>query len=64
MEQIYAKIIDKNSFVVRYNAILAFTALLNKKSALQASKPHFSTILEIYVDMLNSFDHENLIQCL
>ena len=57
MELIYAAILDENCLVVRYNAILAFTALLTHKSALEATKPHFSTILEIFVKTINTFDH-------
>ena len=34
LELIYAKIVDDGSLVVRYNAILAFTALLGHNSAL------------------------------
>ena len=45
MEQIYAKIIEEGSLVVRYNSILAFTALLGHSSALEAAKPHFQSIL-------------------
>jgi hypothetical protein len=43
--------------VLRYHAILAFTALLTHRSALESAKPHFKTILEIYVKTLNDFDH-------
>jgi hypothetical protein len=45
MEQIYEKIIGEGSLVVRYNAILAFTALLSHGSALDAARPHFQAIL-------------------
>jgi len=45
MELIYEKIVGENSLVVRYNAILAFTALLGHGSALEAAKPHFQAIL-------------------
>jgi hypothetical protein len=34
MELIYDKIVNGSSLVIRYNAILAFTALLNHKAAL------------------------------
>ena len=34
LELIFAKIVDEGSLVVRYNAILAFTALLGHNSAL------------------------------
>lgn len=64
MEKIYNKIINENSLVVRYNAILSFTALLGHKAALDSAKPHFQAILEIYVKILNTFDHENLLECL
>ena len=45
MEQIYSKIINESSLVIRYNSIMAFTALLGHKSALDAAKNHFSNIL-------------------
>lgn len=64
MELIYAKITNENSLVVRYYAIMAFTSLLGHPSALESAKPHFSSILEVYVKTLNTFDHENLIGCL
>lgn len=64
MEIIYEKIVNNGYLVIRYNAILAFTALLNHRAALEAAAPHFSKILEIYVGMLNSFEHENLLGCL
>ncbi len=50
--------------MVRYHAILAFTALLGHKAALEAARPHFQAILEIYVKTLNTFDHESLLECL
>jgi hypothetical protein len=64
MELIYEKIANNTFMVIKYNAILAFTALLNHRAALEAAAPHFSKILEIYVSMLNSFEHENLLACL
>jgi hypothetical protein len=64
MEQIYSKIIGEDSLVVRYQAIQAFTALLGHKSALESAKPHFQALLEIYVKTVNTFDHENLLDCL
>jgi hypothetical protein len=64
MELIYSQILDESFLVVRYNAILAFTALLGHKSALEASRPHFSTILDVYVKTLNTIDHEDLLGCL
>ncbi len=50
--------------VLKYNAILAFTSLLSQESALNSAKGHFQNILEIYVKMLDEFDHENLLKCL
>lgn len=50
--------------VLKYNAILAFTSLLSQQSALNSAKDHFQNILEIYVKMLDEFDHENLLKCL
>lgn len=64
MEMIYSKILGDNSLVVQYNAILAFTSLLGHKAALESAKPHFQDILTIYVKTLNTFDHENLLECL
>ncbi len=64
MEVIYDKITNGQFLVMRYNAILAFTALLHHRAALEAAAPHFRRILEIYVEMLNSFEHENLLGCL
>ena len=64
MELIYQKIVNSKFLVVKYNAILSFTALLNHKAALEAAMPHFKNILEIYVSILNTFDHQNLIDCL
>lgn len=64
MEIVYEKIVSSGFLVIRYNAILAFTALLNHRAALEAAAPHFSKILEIYVGMLHSFEHENLLGCL
>jgi hypothetical protein len=61
MQLIYDKIVNENSLVVRYHAILAFTALLGHKAALEAARPHFQAILEIYVKTLNNFDHESLL---
>lgn len=64
MQLVYGKIIESegnNLLVVRYYSILAFTALLGHKAALESAKPHFQTILEIYVKTLNQFDHENLL---
>jgi len=57
MELIYDKIVNFQSLVIKYNAILAFTALLNHRAALEAAQPHFQNILQIYVGILNSFDH-------
>ena len=31
---------------------------------MQKEKPHFQAILEVYVKMLSSLDHENLLSCL
>jgi hypothetical protein len=45
MELIYGKIVNCSSLVARYNAILAFTALLNHRAALEAAQPHFQNIL-------------------
>ena len=64
MELIYAKIVNSDSLVIKYHAIMAFTALLSHRTALEASQPHFKDILQIYVSILNSFDHEQLIECL
>lgn len=63
MQIIYGKITN-SLMVIRYNAILAFTALLSHKSAREAATPHFKQILQIYVNMLNSFEHQNLIESL
>lgn len=52
MGLIYEKMTNTNSMVVKYNALLAFTSLLEHKAALNAAKPHFQTILEIYVKIL------------
>jgi hypothetical protein len=64
MELVYGRITEGDFLVMRYNAILAFTALLHHRAALEAAAPHFNTILKIYVEMLNSFEHENLLNCL
>lgn len=64
MSIIYESLIAANSLVLKYNAILAFTALLEHPAALEAAKPHFQSILEIYIKMLDSLDHENLLCCL
>lgn len=64
MELIYEKIVSNNLLVVKFHALLAFTALLNHRAALEAALPHFKNILEIYVSILNTFDHEDLIGCL
>lgn len=50
--------------VIKYHAIMAFTSLLGHRTALQASQPHFSEILKIYVNIMNEFEHEQLIECL
>ena len=44
MEVVYDKMMSK-SMVLKYNAILAFTALLSHETALNGSKQHFSNIL-------------------
>jgi fumarate reductase subunit D len=64
MELVYDRITNGQFLVIRYNAILAFTALLSHRAALEAAAPHFSRILEIYVGMLSSFEHESLLSCL
>jgi hypothetical protein len=53
-----------NSLVIKYNAVLAFTSLLQHKAALNAARPHFQNILEIYIKILDSLDHESLITSL
>ena len=52
MALIYEKMIGKSA-VLKYNAILAFTSLLNQPDALNAAKSHFQNILEIYVKILD-----------
>lgn len=64
MSMVYELIVNSPSPVVKYSSILAFTALLNHRAALEAAQPHFQSILEIYVGILNTFDHENLLTCL
>lgn len=64
MSLIYEKLISNGSLALKYNAILAFTALLDHAAALQAARPHFQTILEIYIKMLDLIDHESLLRCL
>lgn len=44
MSLIYEKMIGKY-MVLKYNAILAFTSLLNQESALNSAKGHFQNIL-------------------
>lgn len=41
--------------------MLAFTKLLDDKDALDQTRPHFQNILQIYVKMLDSINHEKLI---
>lgn len=53
-----------NCLVVKFYAILVFTELLYDKQALESAKPHFQNILQIYVKLLESMDHENLISSL
>lgn len=46
-----------NCLVVRYKAILGFSALLSHEEAVALTKPHFSNILGIYVKIMDELDH-------
>ncbi len=45
------------NIVVKYYAVRAFTELLDDRQALEAARPHFQNILEIYVKLLEVIDH-------
>ena len=50
-----------SGLVVKFYAMVTFTKLLDDKNALDQTRPHFQTILEIYVKMMDAINHEKLI---
>jgi hypothetical protein len=63
VEALYNCLLNK-SLVVRFNAIMAFTALLSHEKAVVLVKPHFNNILTIYIKILDELDHEKLLTSL
>lgn len=56
--------LNNKLLVIRYKAILAFTAMLEHDEAVLIVKPHFNNILTIYVRILDELDHERLLRSL
>ena len=47
--------------VIKFYAMIAFTKLLDDDNALDQIRPHFQSILEIFVKMMDVINHEKLI---
>ena len=47
--------------VVKFQSMVAFTKLLKDEEALDQTRPHFQAILEIYVKVLDTIQHEKLL---
>ena len=50
--------------VVRFKSILAFTSLIDDGRAVELVRPHFDTILKIYISLIDQIDHESLLKSL